>query len=370
MESLIMQADLECKIELDKINHLCESAISNFDILCMESTQDVITESVSDVVKKISGAIRQMVLSTGTMLKKVVKGFSEKLKGVFAKVKLNSKTAKAYSKVDVYQCEKDIAALNEYIRAMAKLERELMMTEFAMVKAKGSAKQMYSTGISKIYSEMAKLDMKYDKVVESNKSVIRLALDDAIRFSDKQINDIELNLGAVKDHSEKVLSIFEKDIKDCDHPKKMSAIQKMSSSISTRVRKMIKRYSTFACRTCSTIGTVLKDAAIFAAAATLPTVVDEFKHYGTARMNATSAGHKPPSPKEYAKVRGPEFLDETKDKIVDKAKKSPAYAAIKQAKAQVDAAKADLEKEIEAAKREAEERAAEAQKKENKGDAK
>ena len=50
-----------------------------------------------------------------------------------------------------------------------------------------------------IKDAMDKCNAKYEKLIEQNAEVVNLALEDAIRFSDKELKDIELDMDAVKE---------------------------------------------------------------------------------------------------------------------------------------------------------------------------
>ena len=54
---------------------------------------------------------------------------------------------------------------------------------------------------------------KYDKIVKSNAEVVELALNDAIRFSDKDLDSIGLDLDEIKKGSDRVLAKFKSAIR-------------------------------------------------------------------------------------------------------------------------------------------------------------
>ena len=227
MESMINQIDLECKIELDRIDHICESSFSKCIIACMESAEDYVYEaSTEGFFGKVKAAIQKITKTISETAGKFASIISDKLKGIYAKITGKNIVHLKNEKVDVYRCEKDIDALNDYIRDMVKLERKLIATKVAtQAISSPSLKASYTVGVTEIQDEIRRLDAKYDKVVSENSGIVKLALEDAIRFSVKQINNVKLNMDAIKKESDKVLAEFAKDINGCDVPQKANAIQ-------------------------------------------------------------------------------------------------------------------------------------------------
>ena len=91
-----------------------------------------------------------------------------------------------------------------------------------------------------IKDAMDKCNAKYEKLIEQNAEVVELALADAIRFSDKDLKDIELDMDAVKADSDKVLAKFKEDAKGVKVKEQANLLQRMTSSIETHVRKYMR----------------------------------------------------------------------------------------------------------------------------------
>lgn len=340
MESLINQIDLECKIELDRIDHICESSFSKCIIVCMESAEDYVYEaSTEGFFGKVKAAIQKITKTISETAGKFASIISDKLKGIYAKITKKNIVHLKNEKVDVYRCEKDIDALNDYIRDMVKLERKLIATKVAtQAVSSPSLKVSYTIGVTEIQDEIRKLDAKYDKVVSENSGIVKLALEDAIRFSDKQINNVKLNMDAIKKESDKVLDAFTKDINGCDIPQKANVIQKMSNAIGTKVRKLMKKYSSRATKTCNGIFSLIRDVAIAAGGAMLAKqAMKEVGAYGSAVNYANATGVTPPTPKEYAAKRAEEVKSSISSKV------SNATAGVRQ---QVDAARREFDEEV------------------------
>lgn len=255
-------ANLEFELQMQKLDHIWESAMDTFGVqkeefrispVVEEDMKDLLyNEAASDLGKKVVAVIQKIIDTIKEFCSKmrdmIVEKFSskeakEKLKQVEDAISKDPK--KANEKVKVADDKKAQAALNEYIKQMAILERKLMNIKLQATKGfKASNKNDAALIISanQILHDMDKLNEKYDKaLLDENEELIEMALKDAIRFSDKQLQNVKVDYAAVEKESERVLAEFKKDAQGCDEPVKYNAIQKMANALGTRVRKFIQK---------------------------------------------------------------------------------------------------------------------------------
>lgn len=247
----------ECEINLLKINHLCESEFDSFKITLGQNifNIDYFTESefvlyyentVSELGQKISSAIEGII--------KVIQDFIDKLKNKILSAFDNDKKRKlneaaknltseqASKKVKIYSSKKEKEALDEFIREVAKLERRLLSIKVDIKYRSYNASNAFT--YADIERQITKLEKKYDDVISGNEELVEMALKDAIRFSEKELNSVKIDYDAVKNQSDEILQRFKKDANGCDIPIKLNLIQKMANKISTRVRKYLTKHTT------------------------------------------------------------------------------------------------------------------------------
>ena len=261
---------MEFDINLLKINQLSESEYDRTMINIQESYMNkyldnddreyYIESRLSEFGEKIKEFIQKIIDSIKEFFSKLFKSEKEeekeikddekKLQEAIEELKKDPNKQEIFKKnIQLYSDEKNIENLNEYIREMAKLERELTNLKFYFKNKSG--KMGISTGefvveCERLEREMDKLNDKYDKkLLEVNKDIIKLALNDAIRFNEKELKNVKLDMEAIEKKSIEVLNEFKKDSDGIEHPKQKNVIQKMSSSIGTMVRKYVKKHSEY-----------------------------------------------------------------------------------------------------------------------------
>ena len=117
--------------------------------------------------------------------------------------------------------------LDDYIKQMVSLERKLMnIKDGALLNVPGSSNNLHVIEANEILHEIDKLNQKYDsEFLSKNDKVIKLAAKDAIRFNEKQLQQVKVDYDAVEKGSKEVLAMFKKDAKGCDVPVKLNGIQ-------------------------------------------------------------------------------------------------------------------------------------------------
>lgn len=253
--------NLECQIALEKYNNDAMVALSKFDIFLSEtkympeSTVSAVYENkIGDAASKVSSAIGKIMDVIAEFVKKlkdkIVNAFKnnetkEKLQAVKETIKRDKKISKKL--IDMYVDEENRKRLDDYIKQMAKLERELMNIKVgALVGRPGTKNDLHVIEASEILHKMDELNHKYDsEFLNKNDKIIRMAAEDAIRFSEKQLDNIKVDYDAVEKGSKEILKAFKKDADGCDVPVKLNSIQKMSNAIGTRVRQFLNGHTKF-----------------------------------------------------------------------------------------------------------------------------
>ncbi len=253
--------NLECQIALEKYNNDAMVALSNFDLFLSEtrympeSTVSAVYEGkVYDIAAKIvyaiENAIKAIAEFAGKLKDKVLAEFGsketkEKLDAAKETVSKNKEVSK--KQVDMYIDEENRKLLDDYIQSMAKLERQLMNIKVgAMVGKPGTKNNLHVIEANEIIHKMDELNHKYDsEFLQKNDKIIKMAAEDAIRFNEKQLNNIKVDYAAVEKGCKEILNTFKKDAKGCDVPIKLNIIQRMSNAIGTRVRKFLHNHTKF-----------------------------------------------------------------------------------------------------------------------------
>lgn len=258
----MLEYSKEAEINLMKIEQFSESAFDQLIIKTMElganrvvnsyiteSECEIISEAtISEFAKKVVTAIEKII---GT-IKEYIKKMADKVKSLITKdekdaldkVKDHVNKNNITEKVDMYDEEANKKMLDEYIQKMVKLERKLMICKVDS-KMRDKTSHRNFVEITIILHEMDKLEQEYDrKFLNDNADLISMAAKDAIRFNEKQLNNVKVNYDAVEKGSEQVLAVFKKDAEGCDVPEKLNVIQNMSNRIATRVRQYTLKMST------------------------------------------------------------------------------------------------------------------------------
>lgn len=257
-------------------DHMMQSYIDAFHVeaaeLYMEEASHIISDhetsilyenACSDLISKLSGFIQKVIDNVSLFFRNLkIKIFgSKEEKEKLAQIKEAVKSAKklpesARKQIKVYRTKKNKKALDAYIKEMAQLERRLMRLKVEANNDPGDGLQMLpivgafvpskdnTSSIMLEYNDikdaMDKCNAKYEKMIEQNAEVVELALADAIRFSDKDLKDIELDMDAVKADSDKVLAKFKEDAKGVKVKEQANLLQRMTSAIETHVRKYMR----------------------------------------------------------------------------------------------------------------------------------
>lgn len=257
-------------------DHMMRSYIDAFHVeateLYMEAASHIISDhetsilyenACSDLISKLSGFIQKVIDNVSLFFRNLkIKIFgSKEEKEKLAQIKEAVKSAKklpesARKQIKVYRTKKNKKALDAYIKEMAQLERRLMRLKVEANNDASYGLQMLpivgafvpdkdnTSSIILEYNDikdaMDKCNAKYEKLIEQNAEVVNLALEDAIRFSDKDLKDIELDMDAIKADSDKVLAKFKEDAKGVKVKEQANLLQRMTSSIETHVRKYMR----------------------------------------------------------------------------------------------------------------------------------
>ena len=214
-----------------RLNHFMQCNIDSFAFetadIFMDADSGVITEhdanilyenAFTDIVDKLMAFIQKIIDNIAKFFNELkIRSFgSPKEKEKLKKLKEAAKAASnkgikgnAFTKkVKVFKIKHNKKALDAYIKEMSKLERRMLNLKYQAAqdstrvsdipvigKKIASDNTTASTMIE--YNELTKAidecNRKYDKIVKSNAEVVELALNDAIRFSDKDLDSIVKN---------------------------------------------------------------------------------------------------------------------------------------------------------------------------------
>ena len=238
-ELYIEYFEKEAELAMKEAYHEFLSEYASNDILMMES---VFTES-SNILDKAKDTIRKIIDAIKNFFSNAIKTISD----IFTKKDAEKKLEElekadipASQKVTIVSSDKDKELLNNYIKEMVKIERELMAIKGTI---KGNMiigdKDLAMLEYQKVSKKIDDLNAEYDKkFLKDNQETIELAAKDAIRFSKKQLNNIKVDFKALEDEHTKILKEFEKDADGCDVPIKHNILVKMANSLGTRMRKV------------------------------------------------------------------------------------------------------------------------------------
>lgn len=218
----------------------------------MEAESKKVKAASESFFNKIGKAIEEFI---DEIKKKFFEADStKKLNDAKEAVKKNSKKAEAI-KVDAESFEMNADDLNKYIQEMVKIERELLNLKASesLIGYQGNQTAI-NIEIAKIMRKAEKLQDKFDEeLLDKNKKVINMALTDAIRFSDKQLENVKVDAEALKSGSKKILKEFQKDANGCDVPAKQNAIRKLGNMVGTMTRKYYNKKTSVAGTTIKTV---------------------------------------------------------------------------------------------------------------------
>lgn len=262
MMSSFQEVCLECDMSLMKYNHIAESAYDTFKIaiaelyrdnyilhMTNEHTSNVIYESkVSEYVKKIQDLIEDIVRTISKYLSYMKDKIVAKITTPKLKVTLQDMLTYDYgvAKVEIYDTERQQKMLDEYIREMAILERKLMHIKIDSTINPLVPGNQAMMEYNHIMREIDKLDDKYGKeFLDNNIKVIKMASEDAIRFSLKDLDNVRVDYDAVEKGSSEVLQKIKTDANGCEVVVKLNALQKMGNKISTYARKVANKICTY-----------------------------------------------------------------------------------------------------------------------------
>lgn len=258
-----------------------------------ESEYDIILESkISDIGKSIGNFIEKVIKTITDLTDKCIKSiksiFSKNEKEEMEKLIEVAKNPQTEEQKEILEEEKvevivnnNHEVLNNYIKELVVLERKLLnlkvdkynvnkkinkriiddekemrknedqnspsLKSIKKMKSMETQKEDILYEINKIDKKIDQLNSKYDKeFLNENKKVIEMSLKDAIRFNDKQLENVKLDFEAVEKNSKKVLKEFKKDAEGNDIPvKSINIIKKMVNCLSTRLRKVMLERTTY-----------------------------------------------------------------------------------------------------------------------------
>lgn len=289
--SLLDQIAMESEYNSMRLNHFMQCNIDSFAFesanISLDADSGVITEhdasilyenAFTDIVDKLMAFIQKIIDNIAKFFNELkIKIFgSPKEKEKLKKLKEAAKAAKSKGikgngvtkKVKIYKIKRNKKALDAYIQEMSKLERRMLnlkyqaaqdSTRVSDIPIIGKKLATDNTTASTMieYNELQKAidecNRKYDRIVKSNAEVVELALNDAIRYSDKDLDSIGLDLDEIKKGSDKVLAKFKSDAKGVKTKQQANLIQKAVQSIETRVRKNMKEGAEFQTRNSSAL---------------------------------------------------------------------------------------------------------------------
>lgn len=303
--SLLDQIVMESDYNSMRLNHFMQCNIDSFAFetadIFMDADSGVITEhdanilyenAFTDIVDKLMAFIQKIIDN-------IAKFFNELKIRIFGspkekeKLKKLKEAAKAASnkgikgnaitkKVKVFKIKRNKKALDAYIKEMSKLERRMLSlkyqaaqdsTRVSDIPVIGRKIASDNTTASTVieYNELTKAidecNRKYDRIVKSNAEVVELALNDAIRFSDKDLDSIGLDLDEIRKGSDRVLAKFKSDAKGVKTKQQANLIQKAVQSIETRVRKSMKEGAEYQTKNSSALFAFFTAAGVITAGA-------------------------------------------------------------------------------------------------------
>lgn len=299
--SLLDQIVMESEYNSMRLNHFMQCNIDNFAFETADIYNDadsgVITEhdasilyenAFTDIIDKLVAFIQKIIDNIAKFFNELrIRIFgSQKEKDKLKKIKEAAKAAKnkglkgnmITKKVKIFKIKRNRKALDAYIKEMSQLERRMLNLKYQAAqdsdkldKHIGATNTTATTMIeyAEIQKKIDECNRKYDKIVNANAEVVELAMNDAIRFSDKDLDSIGLDLDAIKKGSDKVLARFKSDAKGVKSKQQANLIQKSVQSIETRVRKIMKDGGEYQTKNSTALFALFAGAGIIATGASL-----------------------------------------------------------------------------------------------------
>ena len=258
------------EMDIFQSKYLTESEIDNIhqnkfnDLInkCIEFIKKVI-DSIRQLCKNCMIKIREMFVNDKRFdYIKIVKTFSES--------PYYNEEFKKLKKVNILTDEKEQMKLNAYIQKLLKYEREIVKLEF---ESRTKPSIIRNTDVQ-IMHRIMEIDKKVDELnnqyeksfLQENEYIINMAIKDAIRFSDKQLENIKIDFTKLESESCQILQAFQKDANGCDVPEQLNLMQKITNSIAAAVRSRCYQLTQYKARNYDTIiGIALTSAAVAAA---------------------------------------------------------------------------------------------------------
>lgn len=254
-----IEDNLELKLFIESSNDIFQTNFDKFMISLKIMNNDkkigLITESDNFVIyeSKIKSIVDKLKELISSLIEKI-KEFCTKSKNGIAKLfsdkkndidELVSNKNIPNEKVEIYDIKTKQDLLNTYINKMINLERKLMNIKVSnKVKLENDANSIIE--YNDIIREIDKLNDEFDKsFLDENKDIIKMASKDAIRFSEKELKNVKVDFNELEKGSTEILSKFKEDANGCDIPIKANILQKMVNSVSTRVRKVVYKSTSY-----------------------------------------------------------------------------------------------------------------------------
>lgn len=263
MDRFILE-DKETELELLQLEDYMESEINMVIIserMMSTTTNSYYTESemiavyeskLATLKTKIADAIEHVIQVISDFISKSVRSITDFFTSKKAKEAIeicDKNTDKIPSEtVEMLSIEKDKKRLDEYIRELASLERELLAVKvdmnFGVRIKRNNAK--YIITCNEILHKIDALNAKYDRdFLRENDNIIKMASKDAVRFSDKDLKKVRVDYAELEANSKKILKAFKTDANGCDVPEKLNVFSKLINSLSTRIRKVMVRMTSY-----------------------------------------------------------------------------------------------------------------------------
>ena len=265
---------LENEIAIDSMSNEIEILYAEFVLMCenKEYEDEYLMEADND---SFFAKVGQVVIDMANKCVEFITNAKDNVVGLFKK-KENAAALKALKdnkdKIDPTKRikiikGKEAETLNEYVKELLVLERQLLLTKISpdinVIPGRSSNRTIEAM---EILQKMKSLEDKYDsKFISEHQQVIELASKDAIRFSEKQLKDVELDFDAIMKNSKKVLRQFKTDANGCKEPVKLNILQKMIRALATKIRQVTiatgKRHDKNLAAVLALVGTSLAVAA-------------------------------------------------------------------------------------------------------------
>jgi hypothetical protein len=208
------------------------------------------------IIKKFGEFIEKIIDNIKIFINKIINKFkgNKENKELLEKLNEAEKVVKNDDeKIELYDMTNEEKIINEYIKKLITLERKLMAIKVeikypfpSLVDSSEGQRAIAQVEYQKVEQELEKINEEYDKkILNKYSNVIELAKKDAIRFSKKQLENVEVDFKNLSKGTEKVLREFKKDANGCKHPVKLNLLQRISNSLAIRSRKYLQKKVTY-----------------------------------------------------------------------------------------------------------------------------